>query len=79
MMTPNKVQAVLRRTEELISLLDDYVREMFPNTRRGDVRIQNGMIEERVNTSCHCHPEYDWVDRSTVDAFYEWLDKRNSV
>jgi hypothetical protein len=77
-LTPNKVSAILQRHEDLLSQVESFVREKHPNTRRGEIRINYGTIEENVNTACHCHPEYEWVERATVDEFTQWLGKQTS-
>lgn len=77
-LTPTKVHAILQRHENLIYEVEHFVREKHPNTRRGEVRISNGVIEENVNTACHCHPEYEWVERATVDEFTGWLAKQTA-
>ena len=75
--TSNRVGAIIKRHEELMSLVEYYIQETNSSGRRGDVRIYCDNIEEYVNTSCHCHPEYEWVDRGSVSTFCEWLNKRN--
>lgn len=50
----------------------------FPG-RHGTVRItQDGLVEEEINTSCHCHPEYEWVARGNLNDLLEWIEKQNS-
>jgi hypothetical protein len=77
-LTANKVNAILQRHENLVYEVERFVQQKHPNTRRGEVRISNGVIEEHVNTACHCHPEYEWVERATLDEFTEWLDKQTT-
>ena len=51
--TSNRVGAIIKRHEELISLVEYYLQETNSSGRRGNVRIYCDNIEEYVNTSCH--------------------------
>jgi hypothetical protein len=70
-----RIKAILSRHEQLVEYAWQYTRDKFPNARHGDVRFYNERVEEYVNTSCHCHPIYDWEDRGSLDDFIEWLEK----
>lgn len=67
------IQEILNSHEKLIDLARQFIDEKQPVRRTGDIRIENGWIEEYVNTACHCHPEYEWVERETIELFEEWL------
>lgn len=72
----NRILKLIDQYDTLLEHIDDYVRECFPDKRRGDVRIYYGYIEEYVNISCHCHPEYDWDDRGSVEDFIKWINTK---
>lgn len=72
--TSKRVSAIIQRYEGLNNLACDFARYKEPNGRHGEVRIDSNGIDENINTSCHCHPEYEWVHRGTIEEFKEWLD-----
>ena len=77
-MTPSRMATILRRADQLNDLARDFARDIEPNGRHGEVRVtDNGQVEEHINTACHCHPEYEWVERGTVEQFTEWLAKQS--
>jgi hypothetical protein len=73
--TKNKVEAILRRNYELMDNVDSFIRSKTPRNERYhvDCKIENDKIMKRVNTACHCHPEYEWVEVGTTDEFVQWL------
>jgi hypothetical protein len=77
-MNMNDIENALTRHQELIDLAEEFVRFKDPTARRGNVRINGGLVEEYVNTVCHCHPEYEWIARGSVEEFSEWMSKRES-
>lgn len=75
--TKNQINKILDNYENLMDLVSIYVSEKYPKERRGEVRIKWNVIEEYVNTSCHCHPEYEWSQRGPIEDFYEWVNTHN--
>jgi hypothetical protein len=71
--TKRKIKKMIDEYETLLSWVDDFVREVFPKERRGDVKFEYGFIHEYVNESCHCHPEMRWVQRASAEDFYKWI------
>ncbi len=76
-LTPSRIETIIRRHEQLTDLADSYVRHLDAGGRSGEVRISNGAIEEHVNTACHCHPEYEWVHRASLEDFAAWVATRD--
>lgn len=76
MITSKRVGAIMKRYEDLMDLAKTFANERHKVGRRGEVRIGQDGIEEHVNTACHCHPEYEWITRGSLEEFYEWIDKR---
>lgn len=74
--TQKSIDRLLDKHEKLIEDIEYYLREKFPKERSGDVRIEYGRIEEHINTSCHCHPEYEWVDRGELEDFVKWVKSK---
>ena len=77
--TKNQIERLISKYETLLETVDDYIREKYPNTRRGDSRIRGNEIQEYVNTACHCHPEYEWEYRGSVEDFSEWINSKGDV
>lgn len=76
--TPSRLNTIIRRYNELIELAHTFVRETEPirwlyTTIRLD---EYGNIESEINTSCHCHPEYQWKVIKTKEEFSGWLNKQ---
>lgn len=68
-----KLERMARHQEELQELAYRYVRNKFKEGRSGDVRVEDGRIEEELNTACHCHPEYSWTYRGDLEDLANWL------
>jgi hypothetical protein len=60
--TKNQINKIIDNHERLLEIVDNYVCEKYP---------------KYVNTSCHCHPEYQWEDRGTVEDFCEWIKNKD--
>ena len=75
-MTKNKIEAILRRHDELMEWVDSFISENNGSKYRDDSRISYNIIEEYVNTACGCHPEYEWIKVGTMDDFISWLEKK---
>ncbi len=77
--TKQRIKAVLQRHEELLELARDYIDSgVEKHQRQGDIRFLYGnIIEEYINTSCHCHPVFEWVDRGSVEDFIKWIEEKN--
>jgi hypothetical protein len=76
-MTPSKMATILRRYDEAIEVAKLFVEQKYAGYRRGDIRIDSyGCVEEYVNSSCNCHPEYEWIQRGTAEEFKIWLQSR---
>lgn len=71
--TIQKLERIAKQYEWLQERAWYYVRAKFPNQRSGEVRIEDGRIQEEINTACHCHPEYEWQDRGSLEDLAEWL------
>lgn len=69
-------ETIISSYYELIEKAGSFLNEIQPNRRTGDIRLKDGLIEEYVNTSCHCHPEYDWIGQASIESFDEWLSKK---
>lgn len=76
--TKNQIKRLIDQYEILLEYVGNYIQEKYPKGRRGDCRIEYGRIEEYVNTSCHCHPEYQWEDRGSVEEFSEWINSEGN-
>lgn len=76
--TPTRFQTILRRYHELHMLANQYICETETNSwLYKPIRFDEyGNIESEINTSCHCHPEYEWKMIKTKEEFAEWLDKQ---
>lgn len=74
--TPLRFDAIINRYNQLQDEVYQFVKSR--NTARWcESRISDsGDIEVNVNTSCHCHPEYEWRQEATKEEFLEWLSKR---
>jgi hypothetical protein len=70
-----KLERMARQQEELEELACRYVHNKFTEGRSGDVRVKDGRIEEELNTACHCHPEYRWTDRGSLEDLANWLKR----
>lgn len=77
-MTKNKIEAIIRRNEELEELVNQFVKQHSKGSRWGDSRINNQLIEQYVNTACHCHPEYEWMEVASLSEFIEWIENIKS-
>jgi hypothetical protein len=77
MITSKRVQPITDRYEELINLAELFVQEKTKSRWRSSVRFDGNTIQEETNTSCNCHPEYEWKTVATVEEFGKWLDERN--
>lgn len=75
--TPKRIQPIINRYEELINLVELFVMEKTKSRWRDTVRIDGNKIEHEINTSCNCHPEYEWKTVATTEEFSKWLDERN--
>jgi hypothetical protein len=75
--TKRGIERLLDKHERLLEIADDYVAAKYPNTRRGDIKFEYGGIYEYVNGSCHCHPEYEWQERGSVDDLYDWMKTKD--
>jgi hypothetical protein len=40
------------------------------------INYETFAIERKENTACNCHPEYEWVEFSTMHDFLEWYEKQ---
>lgn len=76
-LTSKRAAVIINRYEKLEELAHQFSREKHPNGRHGPIRISNEGIEEEINTACHCHPEYEWINVASLQEFGEWLDKQN--
>lgn len=75
-MTPIKIETILRRYNDLVDSANTFVNEKNNGFGCGTIRFDdNGNIENEINTSCHCHPEYKWVVAATKEEFSGWLTK----
>ena len=75
-MTPKRAAVILAHYNELHELARQFADEKRKGMRTGPVRFDDcGNIEMKVNTACHCHPEYEWVSIGDSEEFAEWLDK----
>lgn len=72
-LSERKIERTIRDFEYITELATSFVRSQNNPGRSGPVRIDNGRIEEEINTACHCHPEYEWVDRGSVEDFSKWM------
>ena len=69
--TSKRFKVILQRYRELENLAEYCVGG-------GSIRFDyDGNIEQEVNTSCNCHPEYVWKTVKTKEEFAEWLDKQH--
>lgn len=69
--TSKRFKVILERYHELVTLAEHF-------TNRRSIRFDyDGNIEDEINTSCHCHPEYEWRTIKTKEEFAEWLDKQH--
>ncbi len=75
--TKNQIERLIDKYDKMLELVDYYLIDKYPKERRGETRIKYGRIEEYVNFSCHCHPEYDWSDRGSVEDFIEWISTKD--
>ena len=76
--TPKRMAVILQRHDQLLDLARDFARHIEPNGRHGEVRVEmDGSVEEHINTACHCHPEYKWVERGSAERFKEWLESQS--
>lgn len=75
--THENITEVIQNYGELMQKAESFVSQK-ENSRWPTVRINydNLTIEQEVNTSCHCHPEYEWVEVVTVKEFTEWCEKQ---
>jgi len=76
MITSNRVSAILQRHDQLLDLAKQFANETRAGGRSGEVRIDYEGVSEHVNTACHCHPEYEWVLRGSMEEFQQWMDKQ---
>jgi hypothetical protein len=76
--TKRLIEKTLTDYENLLYIARDYVTFKFPKERSGDLRIEGGILEEYVNTSCHCHPEMSWEHRGTVEELSKWIHEKDS-
>ena len=78
--TKQKVEAILQRHESLLDMARNFIDDNAPGHQRtGAIRFLYGnRIEEYVNASCRCHPEFEWVDRGSVEEFIKWIEKKNT-
>ena len=67
--TSKRMEAIIRRHDDLTTLAREFVDSQKNEGRRGRLQISDSGISEYVNTACHCHPEYDWIDRCTLEDF----------
>lgn len=73
--TQKRTDLFLRFYERLLEYAEEYCKT-FPG-RHGSVRITTyGTIEEKINTSCHCHPTYEYVERGNVQELVEWINNK---
>lgn len=69
-MTSKNFKVILERYNELLNLAKQFTEDQ-------SIRLDcGGNIEHEVNTSCNCHPEYEWRTVKTKEEFAEWLDKQ---
>lgn len=78
MITSKRVDAILKRYDDLDTLARYFAEERRQGGRSGEVRVSSSGVDEHVNTACHCHPEYEWVERGSLEEFKAWIDKRNA-
>jgi len=76
--TKNRVNTIINRYETLLQEVEYFINQQNQDWRSGKIRIDNGNIEEYINTACNCHPEYEWVHRSTIDSFIEWNESKKT-
>jgi len=76
--TKNKVNVIINRYETLLQEIEWFVRKDNSAVRHGEIRIDNGNIEEYINTSCHCHPKYEWSHIATIGEFLEWNESKKT-
>lgn len=70
-LTKKRLRVIITRYEEAISYADHF-RDRLNIRRVWETRFDNdGYPEYNVNTSCHCHPVYEWVPL-TPEQKVEW-------
>jgi hypothetical protein len=70
-MTSTQATTILEQYRELQCLAENFTGEY-------DIRFDNeGNIESKENTSCNCHPVYEWQIIKSAKEFAIWLDKRD--
>ena len=69
----------MQRHDELLDLARYFADEKRQGGRSGEVRLDYEGVSEHVNTACHCHPEYEWINRGSLDEFREWVGKRQTT
>lgn len=77
--TIKRAKAILDRYEQLKSSAKQFADEKRKGMRTGPVRFDGELIEMKVNTACHCHPEYEWIPIGSVEELCEWLDKKENI
>jgi len=67
--TKENILELLNNFKELQNQIDKFCDNDYYNHR---LNINTSNIEREENTSCNCHPEYEWVHYTTIDEFLKW-------
>ena len=73
--TKADIEDILEKYHILQNELQDFVNQKRTEESKECVesKMASGIIFIEVNTSCHCHPEYEWeVFNHSVEDFIEW-------
>jgi len=78
--THENITELLKNYSELQEQVTAFVNRGYDPKKyswdRARINSDNFMIEREENTACNCHPEYDWVEYSTIEVFLEWYEKQ---
>jgi hypothetical protein len=70
--TKENIVELLTNLQKLNELVNEFINDDFCRS----VKIESDGIYHEVNTSCNCHPEYDWDKLYDWDKFIEWYDEK---
>ena len=77
--TLETINNIISEFEKLSILANQYInRDDKYNNSKTRINYDTMTIEERVNTACNCHPEYNWEYVDSIENMIEWTNNNNN-